>query len=77
MNQKILYGVIGTGIFVGGYLTGRKVEKVSHNRKTKYGGTLQFVNGDDGNPGLYLSLDVTPEELIKLEDVIFKVGKPK
>lgn len=77
MNRKILYSLIGTGIFFGGYLTGRKVDKISHNRKTKYCGTLQFVNSDDGSPGLYLSLDVSPEELIKLEDVIFKVGKPK
>jgi len=74
MNKKIFKVMIGFGIFGAGVVFGKQIQKVFHNKKILYAGTLQ-VYDMDGEPELYLALSVLPEDLVNSADVIFKVNK--
>lgn len=74
MKKTIFKVVIGFGIFGAGVIFGKQIQKDSHQKRTKYAGTLQVFNRD-GSPELYLALEVPPEDLVESADVIFKIRK--
>lgn len=75
MSRRSLLSKIALGValFGAGSLFGGRVQKIRHEKKTKYAGTLQIYT-EDGDPQLYLALSVLPEDLVNLADVIFKVN---
>jgi len=62
------------GIFTSGVIFGKQNQKKVHNKKTKYVGTLKVFDTDD-IPELYLALEVHPNTLVDLADVILKVDR--
>lgn len=73
MRTKVLHMAFSIGIFTAGVITGKQLQKGSHNKKTVYAGTLQ-MHTDGSTQGLYLVLDESLENIAKSKSVVFRVS---
>lgn len=73
MKKKLMVAAIGVGIFTAGVFSGKQIQKVSHKRKTSYGGFIQLIHDSKNNVTPYMAVTVPPKDLVGLANVIFEV----
>lgn len=75
MKKKIFKTIFQIVVFSGGVVLGKQIQKRYYKKKTLYAGTLQVMMNKDSAPELFLALDISPEEVIKLTNVILDVKR--